>query len=118
MTRVIGPPRSRRRRRLFFALLAAVAAAVIFIPSALAVHDLKFQLEGDPFHSTTTSLGGTTQNFDWDSFFSNGGTNGSISGPTGLTGGFTAGVGVKDFNTTTKGGSTVFDTNDQSTFTL
>ena len=51
--KVIGPTGSRRRRWLFLCTsFAAIAIAVVFIPSALAVHDLHFQLDGD-----TTSHG-------------------------------------------------------------
>src|SRR6266550_867179 len=47
MTRIIGAPRSRRRTWLFLSTIApALAVAVLFIPSALAVHDEAFQLEG------------------------------------------------------------------------
>ena len=50
--KVIGPTGSRRRRWLFLCTaMAAIAMAVVFIPSALAVHDLHFQLDGD---TTTT----------------------------------------------------------------
>jgi hypothetical protein len=44
-------------------------AAGVFALSALAVHDEAFQLDGDVIASTTTSVGGTTQTLDWDSFF-------------------------------------------------
>src|SRR6266550_5046430 len=119
MTRIIGAPRSRRRTWLFLSTVAAaLAVAVLFIPSALAVHDEAFQLDGDPFAATTTNHGGT-QNYDWDSFFNGSGAGGTIASKGTLpTGGFASGVGVKDLNTTTKGGSTVFDPSDSSTFTV
>src|SRR6266516_2355662 len=50
MTRIIGPTGSKRRRRFRFlpggALLVAVVALVL-AGGAQAVHDLKFQLDGD-----------------------------------------------------------------------
>ena len=58
----------RRRRSLLAASVAAVAAGVFAI-SALAVHDLTFQLDGDVSASTTTNVGGNTQTVDWDSIF-------------------------------------------------
>src|SRR5262249_5539526 len=63
----------------------------IFIPSAFAVHDEAFQLDGDVSASTTTSYGGTTQLYDWDSIFNASG--GNIPPlPTGFTAaGFKAG---------------------------
>jgi hypothetical protein len=63
--KAIGPKASRRRRRLFLCTaMAAIAAAVIFIPSALAVHDNGvFQLDGD----AQTSLQSTPPAAeDWD----------------------------------------------------
>jgi hypothetical protein len=87
---------------------------VLFVPSALAVHDEAFQLDGDPFAATTTHNGLGTQNYDWDSFFNGTGANGTIAKGT-LSGGFSAGVGIKDFNLKTNG---AFDTSDASTFTV
>ena len=117
--KVIGPTGSLRRRWLFLCTsMAAIALAVIFIPSALAVHDLGFQLDGDPFASNVTNLGGNTQANDWDSFFAG---SGGASNPIGstpisgsLTNGFTAGAATQDFNVS--GGK--FATNDSSTFTI
>lgn len=101
-------------------LCVTAGLAAVFIPSALAVHDLNFQLDGDPFASTQTHYGTTTtatQNYDWDSFF--GGGAGAISGPTGLTSGFTAGGAVRDFQTKLNNkGATVFDTSDGTTYTI
>jgi hypothetical protein len=92
---------------------------VIFIPSALAVHDLGFQLDGDPFAATTTNYGGRTQSYDWDSFFNGSGTNGTIASNGSLpTGGFTAGTAIQDFQTSGSGSSLAFKTADTSTFTV
>jgi hypothetical protein len=95
--------------------------AVIFIPSALAVHDLAFELDGNAV---------ATSQSDWSTFFNGSGPGGAI-GPRDATGkvvpiagsltspfGFTAGSAVQDFATKVKNGSTVFDTSDPSTYTV
>ncbi len=69
--KVIGPTGSRRRRWLFLCTsFAAIAIAVVFIPSALAVHDLHFQLDGD---TTSTAYSSPTPNlgveYDWNDIF-------------------------------------------------
>jgi hypothetical protein len=69
--KVIGPTGSRRRRWVFLCTAAAaIAVAVIFIPSALAVHDLQFQLDGD---TTATAYSSPTPNgglaYDWNNIF-------------------------------------------------
>src|SRR5262245_35779932 len=65
MTRVVGPPRSRRRRWLgLISLVVTAGMAVIFVPSALAVHDFVFQLDGDvSAHAYSTPNAG--QVYDW-----------------------------------------------------
>jgi hypothetical protein len=78
----------------------------VFAISSWAVHDLNFQLDGDVLASTTTNVGGHTQNFDWDSLFDANG------GEKALPAGFEASVFHKDFNNT----GTTFSTNDTSTF--
>jgi len=70
--KVIGPTGSRRRRWLFLCTSAvAIAMAVIFIPSAFAVHDLHFQLDGD---TTSTAYSSPSPNagveYDWNDIFS------------------------------------------------
>src|SRR4051812_43276261 len=70
--RILGETGSKRRRRfhvLFLPLLLAAAVALFTAGSALAVHDIAFQLDGDVSASTTTSVGGSTQTLDWDSLF-------------------------------------------------
>jgi hypothetical protein len=84
---------------------------------ALAVHDLKFQLDGDVSHNTTTSVGSRTQTLDWDSFFNSASSTSGTPIAGTLTNGFTAGAFSKDFQTTTKRGATVFSTLDPTTFT-
>ncbi len=80
-----------------------------FIPAALAVHDLQFQLDGDVSASTTTNIGGNPQALDWDSFFDASGN--PIS--SALAGGFTSSAFQRDFNTNTNGS---FNTSDTTTF--
>ena len=64
--RILGLAGGKRRRRLLFATLAsAVALGAVLISSALAVHDLDFQLDGDVVSTPDTNVGGTTQEFDW-----------------------------------------------------
>src|SRR5215471_12398734 len=66
MTRVVGPPRSRRRRWLFLSTtVAAIVMAVIFVPSALAVHEFAFQLDGDVSAHAYTVVNSANQLYDW-----------------------------------------------------
>jgi hypothetical protein len=68
--RILGLAGGKRRRRFLLGVVASVAALGAFmISNALAVHDLVFQLDGDVDHTTTTTVGGTTQTIDWDNFF-------------------------------------------------
>src|SRR6516164_8106533 len=80
MTRIVGPPRSRRRHwTVTVALLVPLAIGVLFIPSALAIHDLKFQLDGDvSLHCYTVPNNCSTQTVDWG-----GNTNNTSSADTG-----------------------------------
>src|SRR6266704_3845498 len=89
-------------------IVAAVVVAVLLPTAAYAVHDLQFQLDGDVSASTTTMVG-TTQTKDWDSFFD--ATGSPISGS--LTGGFTNSGFTKDFATNSNGS---FNTADHTTF--
>jgi hypothetical protein len=51
--KVVGPTGSRRRRwLLLFSLVVTLGAGMIFIPSALAVQDVGFQLDGDVYGGT------------------------------------------------------------------
>jgi hypothetical protein len=70
-TRVLGPTGSRRRRRFRFVSLLLVACTALFLAgSAQAVHDLKFQLDGD---TTSTAYSAPTPNqgvnYDWNDIF-------------------------------------------------
>src|SRR4051812_16266708 len=92
MTRMLGPAGSRRRRRsLLGALATFLLLTVVIVPSALAVHDLNFQLDGDVLASTGTTIGGNTQALDWDSLFDGAGV------PKTLPTDFTASGFDKDF---------------------
>jgi hypothetical protein len=100
--KVIGPTGSRRRRWVFLCTtIVAIAMAVIFIPSALAIHDLHFQLDGD---TTTTAYSSPTPNqgleYDWNSIFNVSGaavTNNSANVGSGKV--FDAAAFTRDFET-------------------
>ena len=109
MTHQGGPTPSRRRLRLAVPIVAAMLFALLAPAIAYAVHDLQFQLDGDVRASTTTSVGGTTQTLDWDSFFDSSGN--PVAGS--LTGGFTNSGFDRDFATNGDGS---FNTADQTTF--
>jgi hypothetical protein len=98
MTRVIGPPKSRRRRWTFLWCLAvAVAAGVIFIPGALAVHDLDFQLDGDTTNTAYSPPANHTPAYDWNDIFNADGTNTALVNPLGGNGSFTNADFDRDF---------------------
>ena len=68
--KVMGPTGSRRRRWLFLCTsFAAIAMAVLFIPSAFAVHDLQFQLDGDTTNTAYSPPGTSTPAYDWNDIF-------------------------------------------------
>ncbi len=68
--KVIGPTGSRRRRWLFLCTSAvAIAMAVIFIPSAFAVHDLAFQLDGETTSTAYSPPPGSSPAYDWNDIF-------------------------------------------------
>lgn len=63
--KIIGPTGSGRRRWLFLSTTAiAIAMAVLFVPSAFAVHDLGFQLDGDVSTQRYTTPN-ASQVYDW-----------------------------------------------------
>jgi hypothetical protein len=99
--------RKKRGATVFGALVSFVLLAVIAAPSALAVHDLNFQLDGDIVSSPAGNVGGGTQALDWQDLF---GTSGQ---ELALPAGFTASGFERDFNSTAGG---AFLTNDSSTF--
>jgi hypothetical protein len=102
--------RSRRLRRALGGVtgLAVVLTALTVALPAGAVHDFKFQLDGDVISSTTTSVGGVTQTVDWDTLFNANG------GKKPLPAGFTASTFSRDLNVNANGS---FDTSDDTTFT-
>jgi hypothetical protein len=108
MTRIIGPTGSRRRRRFLIApLLVVSAVALLFVAGAQAVHGENFQLDGDVLASTTTNVGGVTQNIDWDSLIN---ADGTVKDP--LPANFDEATFDKDF----LNNGTTFITSDTTTF--
>src|SRR5437762_11482882 len=108
--RILGETGSKRRRRfryLFLPVLLGAAIALFSAGSALAVHDLAFQLDGDVSASTTTNVGGNTQSLDWDSLFDSSGAEKT------LPAGFTASGFEPHFSTNANGS---FNTSDSTTF--
>src|SRR5436853_4350779 len=82
--KVIGPTGSRRRRWLFLCTSAvAIAMAVIFIPSAFAVHDLGFQLDGEVSTHAYSPVNAANQLYDWGNN-SVGGSSSPLTGTNGL----------------------------------
>ena len=105
--RVLGPTGSRRRRRFLLApILLVTAVALLFVAGAQAVHGEAFQLDGDVLASTTTNVGGVTQNVDWDSLFDANGN--ELPSPTGF--------GEKSFDKDFLNNGTDFITDDTTTF--
>src|SRR5947207_3038346 len=105
--RILGERGSKKRKRfLFLPVIAVIAFSLFYITSAMAVHDQQFQLDGDVLASTTTSVGGTTQTLDWDSFFD------AAGGKKALPANFTASGFEKDFLSS----GTAFNTSDQTTY--
>ena len=98
---------ARRRRRTLLAGIVAIGALGVFALSAIAVHDLDFQLDGNVVSSPDSNVGGTTQEIDWADLF---GTSGQeLTLPTN----FDASGFDRDFNTNANGS---FNTSDNTTF--
>jgi hypothetical protein len=115
--------RGRRRRVSAAAVVAAaIGFGVFMITNALAVHDLKFQLDGDPSTACGTVPDCTAQAYDWDSLFNADGTNTSVVNA--VTGPFTNASFVRDFAvktgrktcSLTDTASKVFCTEDNTTY--
>src|SRR5438552_16926109 len=103
--RVLGPQGSKRRRRfLVVPILLVAVAALFFVVGDQAVHDQTFQLEGDPFASTTTNFGNPphTQSFDWDSFFNPSGQQSPLL-PSATRPGFTNSAFARNFDNNSDG---------------
>jgi hypothetical protein len=111
--RIVGLIGGKRRRRFLFGAGASVAVLVgLLVSNALAVHDETFQLDGDVSASTTTNVGGSTQNFDWDSFFNSSGQPSPVL-PDPSRPGFGASGFNRDFLANANGS---FNTSDDTTF--
>jgi hypothetical protein len=68
MARTLGRSTSRRRRRTLLGVLSVVALVMVVVaPTAQAVHDLDFQLDGNIADDSTDPQ------FDWASFFDSSG---------------------------------------------
>jgi len=108
MVRIFGFTGSRRRRRYQLGAIFSMVAllALLVVPSALAVHDLQFELDGN----TSVEAGGPA--FDWESFFDAAAAENPVlpdaSRPDFDDSGFT-----KDFTRTASGG---YSTDDHTTF--
>jgi hypothetical protein len=74
----------RRRTHLIALVAGFVLLATYAALPAFAVHDEKFQLDGDVLASTTTNVGGNLQPFDWDSLFDSAGAEKTL--PAGTSG--------------------------------
>ena len=99
----------RRARSVALVMAIGLLGALLVGSPASAVHDLNFQLEGDVTAATTTTVGGTTQNLDWDSLFN---ASGGEIDPA--PAGFTAATFSNDFSTNPNGS---FNTADPTTYT-
>lgn len=93
-----------RRRKATLGVTAAVAAAGVFAISALAVHDLAFELDGDV---TTQGSASQPPTFDWDALFDASGDKNP------LPAGFTASGFDRDFVANANGS---FNSGDSSTY--
>jgi hypothetical protein len=104
--RILGPTGSRRRKRWLGVPVALILAlGLLFVASAQAVHDEKFQLDGNALASLNATA---TLTVDWDSLFDSAGAT-KASLPTG----FDHADLTRDFNTSA---SNAFLTNDSTTY--
>ncbi len=110
LSRAVYKKHRGRRGLTGLAVLGLVVGLLGSAGIALAVHDEDFQLDGNVFAASTTTIGGSTQTVDWDSIFT---TAGADENP--LPTGFDAAGFKKDFlHSTATGGS--FITSDTSTY--
>jgi len=108
MVRIFGTQGRSRRLRFVIALASCLLlVGLILAPSALAVHDLDFQLDGDIDDTTTTNVGGEEQTVDWETLFDSAG----VTKP--LPAGFESAGFDADFLKKANG---TFSTADSSTF--
>ena len=104
----LGSPGRSRRLRVGVALAACTALVVVMALPALAVHDLDFQLDGNIATTPDGSVGGNTQEIDWQDLFNSAGET-----ILPLPAGFEAADLDRDFVTNPNGS---FNTADSSTF--
>ena len=109
MVRIFGTQGRSRRLRFVIALASCLLlVGLILAPSALAVHDLDFQLDGNIATSPDGTVGGATQEIDWQDLF-----NSSGATITPLPAGFESADLDADFIQNANGS---FNTGDPSTF--
>jgi hypothetical protein len=95
-------PKPKRTLRPLLGVLAAVSLIAVFaVQSALAVHDLQFQLDGD------TDVDAVAQPYDWESFF------GASGNELPLPSNFTDSGFVRDFSRNANG---TYNTTDPTTY--
>jgi hypothetical protein len=127
ISRVLIKKQPGRRWLKYAAGLSLLALTLGIAGSALAVHDLTFQLDGDTDATTTTNVGTNgPQNKDWDSLFNaDGSKKTGAFNETATSSAFTAGTFIRDFGVkvtaldkcnTTNTTSTTFCTGDDTTF--
>lgn len=129
LSRSITRNQRGRRPLAAFAAITLISGLVLAAGTALAVHDLEFQLDGDTTPSVAQNVPEPTdQVLDWDSLFNVNGTNTSVIDPNGGDGDFTAASFKRDFRAkATKSGDCtaeaaltspgpIFCTNDFTTF--
>ena len=107
--RLIGETGSRKRRRFLLLPVVLIAFVSLFvITAAQAVHGEEFQLDGNTLASLGTNVGGSAQDFDWDSLFDSAGAEKALPSAD-----FTASGFKRDFVT---GANNAFLTSDTTTF--
>jgi hypothetical protein len=127
LSRAITPKRRGRRPLAAAAVMTLITGLVLAAGTALAVHDLEFQLDGDtsPAAQNNPNDPAAAPEFDWDDIFTATGGNTSVVNPSGGNGDFTAASFKRDFSSkATKNGAcsdtsttnTIFCTADTSTF--
>jgi hypothetical protein len=99
LSRAITPKRRGRRPLAAIAVLTLITGLLLGAGTALAVHDLEFQLDGDttPVVTDQTVPNPAVQNLDWNDLFNADGTPTSVINPNGGSGDFTAGTFTRDF---------------------
>jgi len=106
--------RNPRAKQRWIVLAGAVAVATLVLAAvAFAVHDLKFQLDGDTSSTDIAPIPGITRPVDWNDLYN---TNKSITNPSPT--GFAPGDMSTDYRVVQTGGKAgQFDTSDGTTYT-